>query len=96
MEYPIEIEYLKDPENTIADIVSRFTGNAVDQLVSTDLASEIPTYVYPVDDADRLEPQTHWLNEQRADSTTSRVAHHIVEKTKLGDDEIQLNFALQP
>ena len=80
MEYPIEIEYLKGSENTIADILSRFTGHAVDQMVSTDLASGIPTYVCPVDDADRLELRTHWLNEQRADPTISRVAHHVVER----------------
>ena len=94
MEYPIEIEYLNGSENTIGDILSRFTGHAVDQMVPTDLASGILTYACPVDDADRLELQTHWLNEQRADPTISRVAHHVVAKTK-PDDEIQLNPGLQ-
>ena len=58
MEYPIEIEYLNGSENTIADILSRVTGHAVDQIVPTDLASGIPTYACPVDDADRLELRT--------------------------------------
>ena len=95
MEYPIEIEYLKGSENTIADILSRLTGHAVDQMVPTYLASGIPTYACPVHDADRLELRTHWLNEQRADPTISRFAHHVVAKTKPSDDEIQLNPALQ-
>ena len=95
MEYPIQIEYLKGSENTIADILSRLTGHAVDQIVPNELAWGIPTYACPVDDADCLELRTHWLNEQRADPTISRVSHHVVAKTKPDDDEIQLNPALQ-
>ena len=53
MEYPIIIEYVKGSENTIADILSRFTGN-VDQMVISDLVSEVPTYGCLVVDADRL------------------------------------------
>ena len=64
-------------------------------MVPTDLASGIPTYACRVDDADRLELRTHWLNERRADPTISRVAHHVVAKTKPDDVEIQLNPALQ-
>ena len=95
MEYPIEIEYLKGSENIIADNLLRFTGHFVEQMVSTDLASGSPTYTFPVDDADRLDLRTHWLNEQLADPTISSVAHHVVAKTKLDDDEIQLNPAFQ-
>ena len=95
IKYPIKIEYLKGSENIIADILSRFIGHSVDQRVSTDLASEIPTYAFPVDDADRLELRTHWLNVQRADPTISRFAHHVVAKTKPDDNKIQLNPALQ-
>ena len=90
MEYPIEIKFFKGSENIIADI-SRFTGHTVDQIVPTDLARGIPTYACPVDDVDRLELQTHWLNELRADTTILRVAHHVVANTKLSDNEIQLN-----
>ena len=95
MEYPTDIEYLKGSDNTIADILSRFTGHAVDQMVPTDLASRISTYARPFDDSDRLELRTQWLNEQLADLTISRVAHHIVAWTKPSDDKIQLNPALQ-
>ena len=94
IEYPIEIEYLKGSENTIADILSRFTGHAVDQMVPTDLASGILTYACPVNVADGLELRTHWLNEQRADPTISRVAHYGVAKTKTDDDEIQIDPVL--
>lgn len=62
MKYPIKSEYLEGPENTIADIHLLFTGHTVDQVVRTDLASGIPTYPCPVDDADRLELRSHWLN----------------------------------
>ena len=87
--------YFKGSKNSINDILSRLTGHAVDQLVLTDLASSILTYVCSVDDVDRLELQTHWLNEQRADLAISRVVHLVFAKTKPGDDEIQLNPALQ-
>ena len=94
MKYPIEIEYIKGFEITIADILSRFTGHAVDQIVPTNWMSDIPTYACPIDDADRVELQTYWLNEQRADPTISRVAHHVVANTKPSDDEILLNSVL--
>ena len=48
-----------------------------------------------IDDGDRLELCTHWLYEQRADPTISRVVHHVVAKTKPDDVEIQLNPAIQ-
>ena len=95
MEYPIIIEYIKGTENVIADVLSRFDGHAVDQIVSPDLATGIPTYVCPVNDADRLELRTHWLNEQRANPTIARVIHHIDAGTRPDADEIQLNLALQ-
>ena len=81
MKHPIKIEYLKGFENIIAEIFSRFTCHAVDQIVHTDLTCGIPTYASQIDDADRLELRTHWRNEQRADATISRVAQNIVGKT---------------
>ena len=49
----------------------------------------------PIGDADRLELGTHWLNEQRADPTISRVAHLITSDAKPDADEVQLNPALK-
>ena len=95
MEYPIVIEYLKSAKNTIAEILSCFTGHSLDRLIPYNLASGIPTYACPVDNADRLELRTRLLNQQRADTTISSVVHHLVNNTKIEDDKIKLNPALQ-
>ena len=65
MEYPIAVEYIKGTENTIADILSRLSGHAVNQVPPAELAKGVSTNVFPVSDADRLEVSTHWLREQR-------------------------------
>ena len=95
MEYPIAVEYIKGTENTVADILSRLSGHAVDQVPPADQAKGVPTYVFPVSDADRLEVGTHWLREQRADPTISRVVHGIEHNTKPDANEIQLDPLLQ-
>ena len=95
MEFPIVIEYIKGTENTIADILSRFDGHAVDQIVAHDFANGVAPNVCPINDADRLELGTHWLNEQRADPTISRVAQLVASSSKPDADELQLNPALQ-
>ena len=58
-------------------MLSRFKGHAVDQIVPPELANVTISFVCPVSDADRLELQTYWLNEQRADSTIARVTRCI-------------------
>ena len=73
MEYPVVIEYILGTENTIADILSRLSGHAIDDAVSSALASGIPSYACPVCDADRLDIRTHLYAEQRADATISPV-----------------------
>ena len=73
IEYPIVVEYIKGTENTIADVLSRFKGHAVDQVVPPELANGTISFACPAFDADRLELRTHWQNEQRANPTIARV-----------------------
>ena len=51
LEYPIVVEYIKGTENTIADVLSRFTRHAVDQMVPPELANGTISFVCPVSDA---------------------------------------------
>ena len=95
LEYPIVVEYIKGTENTIADVLSRFKGHAVDQIVPPELANGTISFACPATDADRLELRTHWLNEQHADSTLARVMRCMDAACKLDADEIELNPALQ-
>ena len=53
------VEYIKGTENTIADVLSRFKGNAVDQIVPPELANGTISFPCPVSDADRLELRTY-------------------------------------
>ena len=95
MEYPIAVKYIKGTENTIADILSRISGHAVDQLPPAELANGVASYVFTVSNADRLEVGTHWLREQRADATISRIVRGIEDNTKPDANEIQLDPILQ-
>ena len=77
LEYPIVVEYIRGTKNTIADVLSRFKGHAVDQVVPPELANGTISFTCPASDADRLELRTHLLNEQRADPTIARVMRCI-------------------
>ena len=95
MEFPIVIEYVKCTENTIADILSRFEGHTVEEIVERDIATGVALNVCLNGDADRLELGTHCLNEWRANRSISRVAHLVASGAKHDADEIQLNPALK-
>ena len=95
LEYPIVVEYIKGAENTIADVLSRFKGDAVDQIVPPELANDTISFACPASDADRLELRTNWLNEHRADPTIARVMRCIDAVCKPDVDEIELNPSLQ-
>ena len=56
------VEYIKGTENTIADVLSRFKGYAVDQIVLPELANNTISFECPASDVDRFELQIHWLN----------------------------------
>ena len=72
-DYPVVIEYLRGSENTIADILSRLSGQLIEDTVPSELACGIPTYVCPTSVVDLLEARTDWISEQRAIPTISRV-----------------------
>ena len=61
LEYIIVVEFIKGTENTFTDVLSRFKGHAVDQIVPSELANSTISFVCPASDADRLKVQTHWL-----------------------------------
>ena len=95
LEYPIDVEYIKGTENTIADVHSRLKGHAVDQIVPPELANGTISFACLASDADRIELRTHWLNEQRADPTIARVLRCLDAACKPDADEIELNPPLQ-
>ena len=95
LEYPIVVEYIKGTQNIIADELSRFKCHAVDQVVFPELANGTISFACPASDADRLELQTHWLNEQCADPTIARVMRCVDAVCKPDADEIELNPSLQ-
>ena len=94
LEYPIVVEYITGTENTIADVLSRFKGHAVDQIVSPELANGTISFACPASDVDRLELRTYWLNEKRADPTIAKVMRYIAAACKPDTDEIELNPSL--
>ena len=59
LEYPMVVEYIKGTENTIADVLSRFKGHAVDKIVPPELANGTISFACPVSEADRLKLRTH-------------------------------------
>ena len=88
------VEYIKGTENTIADVLSRFKGHAVDKNVPPELANGTISCACP-SDANSLELQTHWLNEHRSDSTITRMMRCIDALCKPDAVEIELNPAFQ-
>ena len=95
LEYPIVVEDIKGTENTIADVLSHFKSNAVDQILPPELANGIISYKCPVSDTDRLELRTYLLNELCADTTIARVLRCIDADCKPNADQIELNLSLQ-
>ena len=95
LEYPMVVDYIKGTENTIADVLSRFKDHAVDQIVIPELANGTISFACSASDADRLELQTHWLNEQRADPRIARMMRCFDTVRKPDADEIEFNLALQ-
>ena len=95
MEYPVAIEYVRGTENTIADILSRLSGHAVDDAVPASLAQGVPSFACPVFEVDRLEVRTDWLAEQRADPTIARVLQLLNHKSKPNADDIDVDPALK-
>ena len=76
-------------------MLSRFKNHAVDQVVPPELANGNISFACLASDADRLELQTHWLNEQRSDRTLARAMRCIDAACKPNGDEIELNPGLQ-
>ena len=58
IEYPMQIEYVRGSENSIADALSRLDSMAIDSENSSDFAREIPTYACPIGEVDCLDART--------------------------------------
>jgi len=94
-EYPVVIEYVRGKENEIADILSRLSGQAVEDVVPPELARGIPSYVCPTTAAKSLNAKTDWLAEQRANPTIARVVHLLRHNERLTDEKLLADLLLE-
>ena len=68
---------MRGSDNAISNILSRLNGHEVDELLPSDLARGVSSFVWSITDVDFFEVRIDWLAKQRADATIARVRQLI-------------------